>query len=87
MRVYSEKYLEQKKDNKLVRAVCNCCGKELLVEEGILKEECIHMEHQFGFFGTRDGECDSFDLCQACYHKITAAFQIPPEQWERKELL
>lgn len=36
MRVYSEN-----KETELVQAVCNCCGKNLLVENGFLKEECI----------------------------------------------
>jgi ribosomal-protein-alanine N-acetyltransferase len=80
MRAYSEK-------NVLVKVVCNRCGRELSVENGILKEECIHIEHQFGFFGKRDGENDRFDLCEECYREITQDFQHPVEQWERKELL
>jgi hypothetical protein len=80
MRAYSEK-------NVLVKVVCNCCGRELPVENGILQEECIHIEHHFGFFGKRDGESDKFDLCEECYQKMTESFQIPVEQWERKELL
>ena len=58
MRVYSEN-----KETELVQAVCNCCGKNLLVENGFVKEECIHVEHDFGFFGTRDGISQKFDLC------------------------
>lgn len=82
MRVYSEN-----KETELVQAVCNCCGKNLLVENGFLKEECIHVEHDFGFFGTRDGISQKFDLCEACYRKIVEKFAIPAEEWERKELL
>ena len=54
-------------------------------ENGGLK--AIHVEHNFGFFGSRDGECDRFDLCEDCYRKIVANFPIPVEKWERKELL
>lgn len=82
MRVYSEN-----KETELVQAVCNCCGKNLLVENGFLKEECIHVEHDFGFFGTKDGVSQKFDLCEACYRKIVEGFSIPAEEWERKELL
>ena len=78
-------YLDEKR-TELVTVVCNACRKELLVENGILKEECIHVEHNFGFFGSRDGECDTFDLCEDCYRKIVANFSIPVEKWERKEL-
>ena len=79
-------YLDENR-TELVTVVCNACHKELLVENGILKEECIHVEHNFGFFGSRDGECDTFDLCEDCYRKIVANFSIPVEKWERKELL
>lgn len=74
-------------DRKLTKVVCNACGKNLLVENGILKEECIHVDHDFGFFGSKDGESDSFDLCEACYEKLIAGFAVPVERRERKELL
>ena len=80
MRVYGE-------GKELVKVVCNACGKELLVENGILKDECIQVDHDFGFFGAKDGESEKFDLCEACYERLTADFQIPVERQERKELL
>lgn len=78
---------EYKEDRKLTKVVCNACGKKMLVENGILKEECIHVDHDFGFFGSKDGESDSFDLCEACYEKLIAEFAVPVERRERKELL
>ena len=80
MRVYSEQ-------KELTEVVCNCCRKNLLVKNGFLNEECIHVEHDFGFFGTKDGLSHKFDLCEDCYRKITEGFSIPAEEWERKELL
>ena len=80
MREYREKM-------ELTKVVCNACGKNLLVENGILKEECIHVGHDFGFFGSKDGESDRFDLCEACYEKLIAGFAVPVERRERKELL
>lgn len=82
MRVYTDQ-----KETELVKAVCNCCGKNLLVENGLLKEECVHVEHDFGFFGKKDGMSHKFDLCEECYRRITEAFSIPVEEWERTELL
>lgn len=82
MRVYDSKI-----ETGLVSVRCNCCEKELLVENGILKEECIHIVHDFGFFGHRDGETHSFDLCEDCYTQIVSRFRIPVEMQERKELL
>lgn len=76
-----------KKETKLAGVICNCCKKELLVENGILKEECIHISHDFGYFSERDGETQFFDLCEECYSKMTAKFQIPVEAKDRQELL
>ncbi|MCX4322822.1 MAG: hypothetical protein OSJ59_07625 [Lachnospiraceae bacterium] len=78
---------EYREDRKLTKVVCNACGKNLLVENGILKEECIRVDHDFGFFGSKDGESDSFDLCEACYEKLIVGFAVPVERRERKELL
>ena len=63
--------------------------KELFIckENGIVKEGCIHLKAPFGFFTTRDGQTHYFDLCEACYDKITAGFQIPVTIEERTELL
>ncbi len=72
---------------ELTKVVCNACGKKLLVENGIIKEECIHVEHDFGFFGSKDGESHSFDLCEECYEKLIAGFSVPVKKRERKELL
>ena len=79
-------YLNEK-ETELAAVVCNCCKKELLVENGILKEECIHVTHDFGYFSKRDGETQNFDLCEECYEKIVAKFRIPAEMQERMELL
>lgn len=35
----------------------------------------------------KDGECHSFDLCEPCYDKMTAAFVLKPEIKEETELL
>lgn len=80
MREYTE-------NKELTKVVCNACGKNLLVENGILKEECIHVDHDFGFFGEKDGESDSFDLCEVCYEKLIAGFSVPVDRRERKVLL
>lgn len=82
MRIYTEQ-----KEKQLTGAVCNCCGKKLLVENGFLREECIHIKHDFGFFGKKDGLSHTFDLCEECYGKIIAGFAVPVEEKEREELI
>ncbi len=82
MRTYT-----QENDNKILYAVCNGCGKKLLVENGFLREECFHAEHSFGYFSKKDGQNHSFDLCEACYDKWVKGFSIPVECREETELL
>ena len=42
MRKYREKEL---KETELNQVFCNQCGKELLVEDGILKEGCFSVDY------------------------------------------
>ena len=48
MRKYSENTKE------LEKAVCNFCGKELLVENGILKEGICSVDVTWGYFSKKD---------------------------------
>ena len=50
-------------------------------------EEYIHIEKIWGYPSEKDGECHSFDLCEPCYDKMTAAFVLKPEIKEEAELL
>ncbi|MBR2950602.1 MAG: hypothetical protein IKC46_12200 [Lachnospiraceae bacterium] len=62
---------------KLISVTCNCCGRQLKVENGELKEGCFAGRQAFGYFSSMDGEMHSFDLCEACYHELTKQFCIP----------
>ncbi len=78
---------EKKRDAELTQVVCNKCGRLLHVERGILKEGCFHGEVTFGYFSRKDGETQSFDLCEECYDEITAQFAVPVERGSCEELL
>ena len=39
-----------KKTNELELAVCNCCGKQLLIENGVLKEGICSVDVTWGYF-------------------------------------
>lgn len=82
MRIYKD---EDK--NKLSSVICNQCGKELKLENGMLKEGCFCGNAQFGYFSNKDGMEHFFDLCEECYDKLTAGFTVPVETEEVKELL
>lgn len=76
----------QKKTKELEQVVCNCCGRTLKVEHGILKEGACRLETVFGYFSGKDMEKHSFDLCEACYDRMIAGFAVPVEIEEETEL-
>ena len=84
MRVYKEKEL---KENEVEKVFCNQCGKELLLEEGILKEGCFHVEHAFDYFSNKDGCIYSLDLCEECFERWIRGFKHPVQISETKEFL
>ena len=71
----------------LTEVICNCCGRALEVENGYLREECISVEHIFGYFGKKDGSRHQFDLCEECYDRLTEQFRIPVAEEQQNELL
>ncbi len=80
MRQYAEK-------NTLKKVVCNQCGRELKLENGIVQEGVFQGEARWGYFSGRDGEKHSFDLCESCYERLIGGFRIPVTVEEQTELL
>jgi len=72
---------------QLVQVVCNNCQKELKLKDGYVKEGCFTADYLFGYFSRKDTHRHRFDLCEDCYDKMVAAFQIPVEECTEKELL
>ena len=71
--------VEVKEQKELKKMVCNCCGKELMVKGGIVREGVFSAEYSWGYFSEKDGETHSFDLCEECYVKWIGGFKIPVE--------
>lgn len=69
------------------KVICNCCKKILQEKEGVLPLEFLHVEKAWGYFSEKDGEKQEFDICEACYDKWTASFQIPVKKQEMTELV
>lgn len=78
---------EDETEGKLIQVVCNQCKKELKLENGYLKEGCFSVDATFGYFSKKDGTRHRFDLCEECYDKMIAHFQVPVEESEAHELL
>jgi|MTBAKSStandDraft_1061840.scaffolds.fasta_scaffold88415_2 hypothetical protein len=81
------KKIENISEDKIVQVYCNCCGKSILVENGMLKEGVFSTSYQWGYFSEKDGTTHRFDLCEDCYDKIISKFIIPVEQEEEVELI
>lgn len=78
---------EENQTGKLIEAYCNCCGKKLLVKDGMIMEGVLPLKAFWGYFSEKDGEKHSFDLCESCYDKWVAGFQIPVEKKMENEML
>lgn len=76
----------EKGTNKLIKVVCNCCGKALQVTDGVPKEGFCPVEVDWGYHSRRDLEHHSFDLCEDCYDRLIENFVLAPEVEERTEV-
>ena len=74
-------------NKEIEEVVCNCCGKTIKTEHGIVKEGIFMAEIKWGYFSEKDGEIHSFDMCEACYDKMTESFQVPIERKPVREFL
>lgn len=73
--------------NRLTGMQCNCCKKELQLENGIVKEGCFSVDYAWGYFSNKDGICHQLDLCEACYDRFVKELTIPVTEIENRELL
>ncbi|HBN56662.1 MAG TPA: hypothetical protein DD414_07785 [Lachnospiraceae bacterium] len=71
----------------LEKIVCNQCGQELKLENGIVQEGVFSGDARWGYFSGWDGERHSFDLCEKCYRRLIGSFRLPVTVEEETELL
>lgn len=79
--------MKKYENGKLIKVVCNQCGREIKIEKEIIKEGICSVETDWGYFSDKDGENHKFDLCEKCYDFLTRNFLIPVEISRRTELL
>lgn len=80
------RYLDSDRST-LEKLVCNQCGRELKLEDGMIQEGVFSGETRFGYFSGKDGERHSFDLCEECYDRLIRSFRVPVTVEEETELL
>lgn len=61
------------------KIICNKCGKEIFVNNGIQEADTFSVQKRWGYFSEKDNEQHSFDLCEECYDAWVATFQVPIE--------
>lgn len=66
---------------------CNGCGKQVQSRHGILQEELVRIELEWGYFSKKDGEIHSFCLCEDCYDRLREQLLLPVEVRQREEYL
>ncbi len=63
--------------DKIIIHNCNMCGKELKIENDILKEDVFNAKKEWGYFSEKDCEIHTFNLCEKCYDELVKSFKLP----------
>ncbi len=66
------------------KIICNKCGKEIPVTNGVPQGDALHVEKRWGYFSEKDNDVHTFDLCESCYDAMVAGFAIALEKVESK---
>ena len=61
------------------KIICNKCGKEINMENGMYYQDVLSVEKRWGYFSEKDNEVHTFDICESCYDEWTSTFLIPVE--------
>lgn len=72
---------------KQEKKYCNACGRELKMRNGILLEDVLAVQKEWGYFSEKDTTVDSFRICESCYDHWTASFQIPLHKKKKTEVI
>ena len=66
---------------------CNSCGKTIIFENDIMKEDVFEAAKVWGYFSKKDMEVHKFNLCEECYDKIVEGFEVPIVIEDKSEAL
>ncbi|MGN0243087.1 MAG: hypothetical protein ACI4CT_03380 [Lachnospiraceae bacterium] len=67
--------------------VCNVCGKTIVQENGIPREDFLEITKAWGYFSKKDGETHKILVCESCYEAWVAQFKKKVEIVDTKELI
>lgn len=66
---------------------CNACGKLIMIENNLLKEDVFEAVKEWDYFSKKDLEIHRFNLCEECYDRIISSFVIPVEVNVKNEVM
>lgn len=73
-----KQYKKIESEEQVVDAVyCNKCGKNIVIENSIIKEGVFQGVTTWGYFSDKDGEKHEFDICEKCYDAFVRSFVVP----------
>ena len=67
--------------------ICNKCGKQLLEENGVMKEDFLCVKKEWGYFSRMDGKIWEFNICEDCMYELEKELKIPIRKRDKTELL
>ena len=73
-------HLEGAKQYPDRQVYCNCCGRVINVS-GKNQEDFLQVKKVWSYFSSKDLTGQNFNMCEACYDKMTASFKIPVEEF------
>lgn len=77
----------RKRSSKGKELNCNVCGKKIVIEYGVFKEDMFEAQKEWGYFSKYDLEVHKFNICEECYDRMIASFKIPIEIRKKTEVL
>lgn len=70
-----------------INIVCNKCGRKILVENQIAREDYLQVNKSWGYFSKKDGKTYRFILCEKCCDELVEKFVVPVKIKDTTELL
>ncbi len=66
---------------------CNACGRQLVTDNDILKEDALFITKEWGYFSNKDGEVHELCICEECYDKMIKKLAIPVRRTDTVEYI
>lgn len=72
-----------------MKVYCNCCGKEIKMNENmqVALEDYAVIDKTWGYFSKKDGIRQKMNICEDCFDAWVHTFVVPPQEMEEQELL